>query len=384
MGIKIDHSEIKDATIDESLVLYFPYVLGLSKNKNGLNAIQWMKYWGFRADNRKDKTIVIYPHSFDLKNCFYERESFDYIQSLNKNIKKPVDENDLLNLILSKSLMSMGVAKNNISIIGGISESDKSIKSKMMGYKYFYKNFSYKIDKFLYEKDFNIDKNIKEKLKNNKKENFYNDFHIINNLNSRIIFLKNDFDEKSFSYVKKENKDKKAVECLSVGNVKFLGIDSKKENLTYNEVINKIKGMFSNLDLCYNIISGMVLSSPRGHNRKIDLSNKDSLKKTPGYVFSETYLKLKNEGIYFENRDEFSSNILQYNLIKSKWYRDPSFFLNALFAHCNSMNEIIYNKKFSLSKDENVRVFLGGMLEDLCLGMNKLGMFQVKSLENEL
>jgi hypothetical protein len=384
MGIKIDHSEIKDATIGESLVLYFPYVLDLSKNVNNLNAIQWMKYWGFRADNRKDKTIVIYPHSFDLKSCFYERESFDYIQSLNKDIKKPVDENDLLNLIISKSLISMGAAKSNVSIIEGVSESDKSIKSKMMGYKYFYKSFSYKIDKFLYEKDFNIDKNIKEKLKNNKKENFYNDFHIINSLNSRIIFLKNDFDEKSFSYVREENKDKKVVECLNVGRVKFLGVDSKKENSTYNEVINQVKGMFSNLDLCYNVISGIVLSSPRGHNRKIDLSNKDALKKTPGYVFSEVYLKLKNEGIYFENRDDFNSNILQYNLIKSKWYLDPSFLLNALFAHCNNMNEIIYNKKFNLSKDENVRVFLGGMLEDLCLGMNKLGMFQVKKIGNEL
>ena len=76
MGIKIDHSEIKDATIGESLVLYFPYVLDLSKNVNNLNAIQWMKYWGFRADNRKDKTIVIYPHSFDLKSCFYEKGKF--------------------------------------------------------------------------------------------------------------------------------------------------------------------------------------------------------------------------------------------------------------------------------------------------------------------
>ena len=313
-----------------------------------------------------------------------KRESFDYIQSLNKDIKKPVDENDLLNLIISKSLISMGAAKSNVSIIEGVSESDKSIKSKMMGYKYFYKSFSYKIDKFLYEKDFNIDKNIKEKLKNNKKENFYNDFHIINSLNSRIIFLKNDFDEKSFSYVREENKDKKVVECLNVGRVKFLGVDSKKENSTYNEVINQVKGMFSNLDLCYNVISGIVLSSPRGHNRKIDLSNKDALKKTPGYVFSEVYLKLKNEGIYFENRDDFNSNILQYNLIKSKWYLDPSFLLNALFAHCNNMNEIIYNKKFNLSKDENVRVFLGGMLEDLCLGMNKLGMFQVKKIGNEL
>ena len=91
----------------------------------------------------------------------------------------------------SKSFISMNIAMKSTSIIEGISENDNSIKSKMMGYNFFNKNFSHRIDKFLYEKDFKLDKKLKEKLKDSKKEIFYNDFHVIKNLDSRILFLRN-------------------------------------------------------------------------------------------------------------------------------------------------------------------------------------------------
>ena len=73
-----------------------------------------------------------------------------------------------------------------------------------MGYNFFHKNFSHRIDKFFYEKDFQLDENLKENLKNSKKEIFYNDFHVIKDLDSRILFLRNNFDEKSSYYIKKE------------------------------------------------------------------------------------------------------------------------------------------------------------------------------------
>ena len=378
MSIVLDHSEIKDKIIDGNLILYFPHTIELNKDIESVTIIEWLNYWGFRVDKRKDKTIVIYPHSFDLKNCFHNRTHFDYIQSSNKDIGKVANDNDLLNLIFSKSFISMNIAMKSTSIIEGISENDNSIKSKMMGYNFFNKNFSHRIDKFLYEKDFKLDKKLKEKLKDSKKEIFYNDFHVIKNLNSRILFLRNNFDEKSSLYIKKEHAKNKSIEYVNIGAVNFVDIKSKKEIVSYSAISNHMKGMFSSSHLFYNIISGIVFSTPRESVRKIDLSDKDSLKKTPGYIFSKTSAKLKGEGISFENKDDFNSNILQYNLIKSRWYFDPHYLLNSLVMHCDNINKIINNKEFDLSKDENVRVFIGGMLDDLVLGMKKLGMFQVE------
>jgi hypothetical protein len=378
MSIVLDHSEIKDKIIDGNLILYFPHSIELSENAKSLAAIEWLNYWGFKVDKRKGKSIVIYPHSFVLKDCFYNRTHFDYVQSDNKNIDKTANEIDLLNLIFSKSFMSMDIARKSTSIIEGISEKDNSIKSKMMGYNFFHKNFSHRIDKFFYEKDFQLDENLKENLKNSKKEIFYNDFHVIKDLDSRILFLRNNFDEKNSYYIKKEHIYNKSIEYVNIGGINFVEIESKKEIVSYSEINNHMKGMFSSSDLFYNIISGIIFSTPRESIRKIDLSNKEFLKETPGYVFSKTSNKLKVEGISFENKDDFNSNILQYNLIKSRWYFDPHYLLSSLVMHCDNINKIINNKEFDLSKDENVRVFIGGMLDDLVLGMKKLGMFQVE------
>ena len=205
MSIVLDHSEIKDKIIDGNLILYFPHSIELNESTKSLAAIEWLNYWGFKVDKRKGKSIVIYPHSFVLKDCFYNRTHFDYVQSDNKDINKTANEIDLLNLIFSKSFMSMDIARKSTSIIEGISEKDNSIKSKMMGYNFFNKNFSHRIDKFFYEKDFPLDENLKENLKNSKKETFYNDFHVIKDLDSRILFLRNNFDEKSSYYIRKEH-----------------------------------------------------------------------------------------------------------------------------------------------------------------------------------
>jgi len=375
MGIKIDHSEIEDKIENGKLVLYFPHSVDLDKSEKSISMLEWINCWGFRVDKRKDKTIILYPHSFNLNQCFYDRTNFDYFQSLNKDVKNPMYEEDLLSLIFSKSFFSMGLYEKNASVIEGVSEDSSSIISKMRSYKSFCKNFYYNIDKTFYKEDFLVDKEIEKKLKKDKKEYLYNDFHIINSLSSRILLLKNNYSKEDFEYLAKMFYRKKSIELVNFGNAEFLGVKSKNPQIKYNEIFSHLENMFEDFNLCYNIISSILFSYKIRHDKTIDLSNKEDLEKTPGYIFSKTYLKLKEEAIYFENKEDFSSNVLQYNFIKSRWYFDPFYLLESLVLHCKKMNEIMSNKDLDLSKDENVRVFLGGMLEDLVLGMKKLGMF---------
>lgn len=349
MHIAIDHNQISDKIINDELFLYFPHDLKFETRLDNVKLMEWMNYWGFRAKYKKDSTDVVIPNNFDLKNVFYKRLEFDEIFGLNIDLNKKMSSIDLVKIFYYKFLYFSGVISKKNLLLLGYKEDDRGYFNKTLEYKYFLNVFDLKIDKTFYEKDLDYKFGSDEFLRKLKNYRFLN-IHPSKKTKDKI------------------NSDSFTVENLSVYNFNFT-----LENRNLVDTIAQISEYFQTKDVGFNCLMSYIFDNPRLKDVEI---SKNLLKKTPGYLFFETQEKVKELGVLHEkNKEEFSSNLLQYYYSKSMWFFNPKFLQKALVVHCNKINKIIDNPNFNPQEDENVKIYTSGMLEDLELGMKKLGMF---------
>ena len=68
---------------------------------------------------------------------------------------------------------------------------------------------------------------------------------------------------------------------------------------------------------------------------------------------------------------------------KSIWYLNVNILFEGIVSLCDDINSIIENEQYDINTDDNVKVFLTGMMEDLVLGMKMMGMFLVDEINVE-
>jgi hypothetical protein len=399
MGIKINPGQIKDKYENGNFILYFPHDLELSSQPINVKLVEWINYWGFRINKKQDSTEVVIPNSFNLTQCFHFRSKYGYLEGLNKDINDSLNEKDFLNLILCKTFKSMGFVDKSYSIISGFSENEKSTKVKLSPFISTCKLYNYKVDEILYKKDLDLTEEDKKKfikqedsvkyfeikktklpieINGEKNELFY-DICALRKIKSRNIFFSNKGEKKEIDFLNKIHSGE--LININIGSLKFTGNKFKKEEVNYMyDILKQLRINFDNQNLSYNIVSGMVVSQKIDSERFIDLDDIEKIKETPGYYISETFSKLKEYGIVKDNVEDFHSNYLQFKLASSFWFINPNIFLEALINHCDKINDILNNKNFNVYKDNNVRVFLESMFEDLDLGMKKLGLFPIENI----
>lgn len=349
MYITIDHSQISDKIINDELFLYFPHDLKFETRLDNVKLMEWMNYWGFRAGYKKDSTDVVIPNSFDLKNVFYKRLKFDDIIGLNVDLNKKMSSVDLVKIFYYKFLyLSEVVDKKNLLLLS-YREDDKGYFKKTLEYKYFLNIFDLKIDKIIYEKDLDC--------------KFGSDDFFKKLNNHRFLNL----------HSSKEIKNKIYSDSFTTENISIYNFNFNLENKILVDIIVQVSEYFEKKHLGFNCLISYVFDNPRLKDFEI---SKNMLKKTSGYLFYETQEKVKNLGVLQEvSPEDFKSNLLQYYYSKSVWFFNPKFLQKALVAHCKKINKIVDNPNFKPQEDEHIKIYVSGMLEDLELGMKKLGMF---------
>ncbi len=349
MHITIDHNQISDKIINDELFLYFPHDLKFETRLDNVKLMEWMNYWGFRAGYKKDSTDVVIPNNFDLKNVFYKRLEFDDVIGLNIDLNKKMSSVDLAKIFYYKFLYFSGIIDKKNLLLLGYKENDRGYFNKTLEYKYFLNIFDLKIDKTFYEKDLDC--------------KFGSDefFEKLNNY--RFLNL----------YSSKERKNKIYSESFTVENISIYNFNFSLEDKVLVDIIAQISEYFEKKDVGFNCLMSYVFDNPKLKDVEI---SKNMLKKTPGYLFYETQEKVKELGILQENgQEDFKSNLLQYYYSKSMWFFNPKFLQKALVVHCKKINKIVDNPNFKPQEDEHIKIYVSGMLEDLDLGMKKLGMF---------
>ncbi len=350
MHITIDHNQISDKIIKNELFLYFPHDLKLHTRLDNVKLMEWMKYWGFRAGYKENRTDIVIPNNFDLKDCFYKRLGFDNLIGLNIDLDKNLDSQDLVKIFYYKFLYNSRVVDKTNLLILGYKEGERGYFNKTLEYKYFLNVFNLKVDSVFYEKDleckFGSDEFF-EKLKNYRFLNLYSN--------------------------KERKKNKLYSESFTVENLSIHNFNFYLEDKNLIDVIAEISEYFEKKDIAFNCLMSFVFSNPR--MKSVEIS-KSFLESTPAYLFFNTQEKIKDLGILHNREQEvFQSNLLQFYYNKSIWFFNPSFLQKALIVHCNKINKIIDNPNFKPFEDEHIKVYLSGMLEDLEFGMKKLGFF---------
>lgn len=361
MSITLYTKQVKDKIEDGRLILYFPKSFDFKKDKlKHYKLIEWLKYWGLKVEYKKDMTLIVYPKNFQLKDIFYKRESFKYVQSYNKISGKNVSDNDFLSLCFSKFYVCSGIAEGNVSSVLGLDENDGQSGTKMMYFNYVNKKYFNNNSDIVYVDSLSSLKDIKENIFKN----------CLIKPEEKILFLrhKDEIEENL-----KENKLYKS-ELIDIGSLECDGLKDRN----FKSIERFIVSVFGDYKIAYNAFSSLVFSFGLNENdRKIDFTNKESILNSTGVYLTKTLVKLKDLGVLYDKREEFSSEMLQFYNLKSIYYRHPKFLLDALVEHCKNIDKIYDNSDYNVVEDENVKIFLSGMLEDLELGMRSLGMFIV-------
>lgn len=369
--VKILHNYVFDEIKDGKLNLYFPHNLDTKTSPEIVKNFFWLQNSGFRHNVvNKKRTDIIYPSGFDIASCFERREVFDYVSSLNKISGVKMSANDFFIFMFSKFLKSSKLCTKSFSLIHGFSEKDYiKPKSKLKYFRTMSRLFENESDELVFTKDLKptieIEDHIKGKL-------------LRGDLDKKILLLHTIKKNKH-----KEEKLDPQFRRVYLPRLKFKG----KKDVLFEDIINILNDFFQykNYKIYYNIMVGMLFSNDLQKKEfEIDLYNKESLLKSGGFFITETYSKLIDIDILVSTKDYFNSNALAYHKSKSLWYYNPSILYKSLVNHCEVIDKILNNSDYDLHNDDNVRVFLLGMMEDLQLGMKSLGMFLVNEIDSTI
>lgn len=412
MSIKINPNDIREIPKNKGDFGFCVYG-DLMKKSNAINymkIIEWMNYWGFKAKKSGEYTNILVPKSFDLSNCFYSREPYKYMDGFSPNLNKHLHLGHFSNLILAKTFKSMGFAEEIVAILGDTLEENGVLQvDAIRSYNSYCKMFGYNVEHLHFASAVKLDKKTEKKLLK-EGEGDYKGTYFFDVDGEKKVAIKTDgkttylYQDVALSYMLKDktlyltgNEQKShfdLVEKLSPKKIKHIGLglvvvkgskmSSRDGNVIYmKDVISELNSEFKNSNLTYNIIAGQILKSDPAKNKSINMDVINNVKSSPGLYLSYTAARLKSAGVMFEKTTKFHSNSLQYKFLKSLWNYTPNIFLESLIEHCKEINKLYENPDYNIQKDDNVRVFFSSLLEDLELGMKKLGLFSIEEVNNK-
>ena len=365
--IKILHNKVLHESKDGNLKLYFPHDLNTKEDPEIIKLLEWMQNSGLKSTVvNKGRTNILYPASFDIADCFFERNQFEYVLGLNKTKNVKLSIEDFFIFLYSRFIKKSKISRKSLSCFNNFSSKDKlnDNAKKMHYFKYMCNSFDNLADDFIYTEDL--------------KSHVETEDYIISQ------FLKSNYDKQVLQITNfgNENENKKGFRYLYLPKVKCKGLDGNH----FHDVINRLNDLFGfeNRELYFNLMCGIIYSQNLvGSEIVLDFSKKNNLINSGGIFITETYIKMKSLLFINENSSEFNSHVLEYTRSKSKWFFNPTFLYKSLIEHCENINKILDDLDTDVEKDKNKKIFLSGMMEDLILGMKTLGMFLVDEIDDK-
>lgn len=358
---------------------------------------EWISNWKFKSEYSKKFTNIYIPVDFDITQCFESKTKYKYVDGFSPNLNKRgnLHIGHFSNLCIANALQKMGVGEKFIAILGDTLDNGEGKEESIVILDKWINLFNYKIDKIYYASEQECDVSFLEDgigeysgtkifkvvddsvvgIKSNGSTSyFYQDFALAKKLNSPTLYLTGNEQENHFKMLSKLFPH---IEHLPLGLVMCKGkMSTSVGNVIYmDEVMEFLSQDFDDPQLIYNIFTGLILKSSPTSNKKIDMDTIKNPKLSPGLYLSYTLAHIKSAGVYPKLNSKFNDIELTFDYIKSMNNLSPNILLNGLVELCSQINNL-YATHYIKDNVKNQKMFQI-LIDDLAIGMTKLGMFLV-------
>ena len=357
----------------------------------------WINYWGLRTDPSGKYTNIYLKEGINLNDLFESPKIYEYGDFFSPNLNKNLHLGHLSNLIIAKSLQSLGIAKKSIAILGDTLEGSVSKEEALSKYNDYCQKFGYRVDELFFASEQKLDPSIlydgdgpyegtkifkvgKNRIVGIKSSGattyFYQDVALASQLKSSTLYITGLEQKQHFAALKEIFPDIKHI-GLGLVTVDGKKMSSSEGNVIFLEdILNTVLSKFdNNLELSWNVLCGHILKYDIPSMKDIKLSQIDNVKTSFGLYMSYTLARLKSAGMIANPIKKFSSDWLNFKLLKTRTLVTPNILFEELVEHCRSINQFYIEKR--IKDNEENQKFFQPMLDDLILGMKVLGMFEI-------
>jgi len=362
---------------------------------------EWIEYHDLTLNLSGKFTNIIIPSNTKLDDLFIQSKSYEYMDGFSPNLNKNLHVGHLSNLIIASSFQSMGVS-STISIMGDTLDGDVDQKETFEEYENICNIFNYKLGDVYYAskmeykgnllkdgdgdykgtKIFEIgDEKIVGVKSNGSTSYFYQDVSLATHLNKNTLYLTGFEQNNHFETL---SKIVPTVSHVGLGLVMIDGqkMSSREGNVIFaSDIIEKFKSEFDDEKIAINILKGQILKSKPDSIKNIDTKNIDNPKTSPGLYLSYTTARLNSAGLLPSGNDKFNSKEVEYSYLKSKFNLTPNVLLKTLVELCSKINNLYMN--YTIKGNEENQMMFQPLLDDLHLGMKKLGMYYIEKVKKQ-
>ena len=361
--------------------------------------MDWINHWKLKYEKVSGFTNI-FINDKNINEIFDVRDPYEYIDGFSPNLNKHLHLGHLSNLIFAKSLQKLGLGKKFIAILGDTISGSVDKNDALKKYKEYINKFNYSVDdiyfaseqklnnssmledgtgEYIGTKVFNTGNGYVVGIKSSGHTTyFYQDVALAEKLGKTTLYVtgieqKNHFNLLSNMY---NHIDHVGLGLVTVNGKKMSSSDG---NVIFAEnVIDMIVEKFNgNEKLAWNVISGYILKYDPSSVKNIDIKSIDNVKTSLGLYLSYTLAKMKSAGMNINstNIKEFNSNALKFKLIKSKVNLSPNILFEELVNHTKEISKLYVSHTIK-DNVKNQKMFQP-LVDDLMLGMNLLGMFDI-------
>lgn len=363
----------------------------------------WAEFWNLKMEKSGQYTNFLLEPETVLSDIFEEPTIYEYGDFFSPNLNKHLHLGHLSNLIIAKSLQSLGIAKNTIAILGDTLDGEVSKEEALSKYNEYCDKFGYskkiyyaseqelKMDILVDGTDSYEGTKIFEILLNNEIHKtvgiksdgstsyFYQDVALASTLNASTLYVTGS----------EQNGHFKILNVLFPKNAHIgLGLvltDGKKQSSSAGNVIfmekllELVKDKFNQDEkLTWNILCGFILKYDLPSTKDIKLKDIDNVNLSHGLYLSYALARLKSAGMTNNPITTFNSKVLQYKLLRAKTMVKPHLLFEELIETCGQINKL-YVDHYIKDNLENQKLYQP-LMDDLVHGMELLGMFPVSKV----
>lgn len=361
----------------------------------------WINFHEFKTEESTGFTNIYTPSN--VEDFFNTAPHFQYLDGFSPNLNKHLHIGHLSNLVIAKAIQNFGYAKQTIAILGDTLDGNVEKQDAFDKYLLYCKQFDYNVENIYYAstqeledktllhdgegdytgtKIFHVGDNKIVGMKSSGATTyFYQDVALASKLNAPTIYITGLEQSPHFQTLKEIFPDNHHIGLGLVlakkkqADTSFGKMSSSLGNVVWmQEVIDMLMIEFdNNLHLVYNVIAGQFLKYTPGSEKKIDLEQFANVKTSFGLYISYTLAKMKSAGMKVDIKDDFNSFNMKVKFLKAKSNFSPSILFDELIDLCKTINQM-YLKLHIKDNPENQEIYKP-LMEDLELGMKKLGMF---------
>jgi arginyl-tRNA synthetase len=380
----------------------------LTPEKQGFNFCQfgelttevseWASYWNLKTEKSGPYTNILLNGDSNLKLMFNAPKKYQYMDGFSPNLNKHLHVGHLSNLIIANAIQKLGLSYQAIAIFGDTLNGNVDKSDALNAYIKYCSDFGYNVDDFYYASEMKIqhkslltdgdndytgskvfdlgDEKIVGIKSNGSTSYFYQDVALAEKLNNTTLYLTGLEQKNHFNSLKKIFP---SIDHIGLGLVQLNGkkMSSSEGNIIYLEdFINQLLPLFNdNIELVYNILAGQILKSNPSTEKSINTELISNPKTSLGLYLSYTMAHIKSCGVETKKNLVYNSKELIFAELKSQINLSPNILFEALVKHCKMINKL-YETHYIKDNYKNKMMF-SGLISDLELGMNKLGMFSI-------